>query len=46
MTYYDNLVKEGGKASSCIGCGACMNHCPQHLAIPDLLRQVAGRFDD
>ena len=33
------------KASACIACGACMNHCPQHLEIPDLLTQVAARFD-
>ena len=46
MTYYDNLTKESGKASSCIGCGACMNHCPQHLEIPALLQTVSKRFDD
>ena len=44
-TYYDNQTKEGGAASSCIGCGACRGHCPQHLEIPTLLGQVAARFD-
>ncbi len=44
-TYYDNLTKEGGKASSCIACGACAAHCPQHLDIPALLRDVAKRFE-
>jgi len=46
MTYYDNLTKEGGKASSCIGCGVCAEACPQHLDVPALLRTVANRFDD
>lgn len=46
MTYYDNLTKEGGKASSCIGCGACAEACPQHLDVPALLRTVANRFED
>ena len=45
-TYYDNFTAEGGKASSCIGCGACAEACPQHLDIPALLKTVAGRFDD
>ena len=44
-TYYDNLTKEGGKASSCIACGACAAHCPQHLDIPSLLQDVAKRFE-
>ena len=33
-------------ASACIGCGACASHCPQHLAIPDLLKTVAARFEE
>ncbi len=44
-TYYDNLTKEGGKAASCIACGACAAACPQHLDIPALLQQVAARFE-
>ena len=43
-TYYDNLVKDNNGAAACIGCGACAAHCPQHLDIPALLKDVAGRF--
>ena len=44
-TYYNNITAEGGKASSCIACGACVEACPQHLEIPELLKLVAKRFD-
>ena len=44
-TYYDNLIKDHNGAAACIACGACMNHCPQHLEIPDLLKAVAHRFE-
>lgn len=43
-TYYDNLIKENNGAAACIGCGACAAHCPQHLDIPGLLKDVAARF--
>jgi predicted aldo/keto reductase-like oxidoreductase len=36
-------VLSGGKpglASQCIQCGECMEKCPQHLKIPDLLKAV------
>lgn len=45
FTYYDNATREGGKASACIACGQCVEACPQHLPIPELLRQVADRFE-
>ena len=32
-------------ASTCIACGACAVSCPQHLPIPDLMKQVAEAFD-
>ena len=31
-------------ASMCVRCGACMSHCPQHIAIPDRLEDVRRRF--
>jgi len=32
-------------ASLCTDCGACLEKCPQHLPIPDLLRDVAAEFE-
>ena len=33
-------VQRGDPASSCVGCGACLAKCPQHLDIPGLLAKV------
>jgi predicted aldo/keto reductase-like oxidoreductase len=35
-----------GHASSCIECKKCLEKCPQHLPIPELLKEVSGEFDD
>lgn len=43
--YYNVLTKENGKASACIECRACEEVCPQHLPIPDLLKDVAKTFE-
>jgi len=40
---FDNgyaTLEEGEKASNCVQCGLCMERCPQHLAIPEYLREV------
>ena len=42
--YYDNMIKNTGKASDCIGCRQCENVCPQHLPIVDHLSEVAKYF--
>ena len=42
---YADAVKEGGKASDCIGCGACADACPQHLDIPALMQEAASIFE-
>lgn len=43
--YYNNLILTHGKASQCIGCGKCENHCPQHLPIRKYLKKVAGTLE-
>ena len=44
--YYNNIcLKNGGRASDCIGCGKCEKVCPQHLPIRELLKKVAATFE-
>ena len=42
----DFQVNSRGKAKAieCIQCGACMEVCPQHLEIPDLLEQCVAQL--
>jgi len=42
---YQFLTKEKGKASDCIGCGACEDACPQSLPIRELLTEIAREFE-
>ncbi|MBN2566380.1 MAG: aldo/keto reductase [Candidatus Eisenbacteria bacterium] len=32
-------------ASLCVDCGVCVERCPQNLAIPDLMKDVAAEFE-
>lgn len=43
--YYSNYATHHGKASECIACGQCEEHCPQHLKIMDLLKDVSQLFE-
>ena len=43
--YYGIFTKDRGKASDCIGCGACEDTCPQKLPIRELLKQVKEHFE-
>ena len=42
---YAKKAEERGKASDCIECGLCEGHCPQHLNIRELLKDVAETLE-
>lgn len=42
---YADRIKTSGKASDCIGCGQCEEHCPQHLTIIKHLREAAEELE-
>jgi hypothetical protein len=35
-----------GFASQCVACGECLEKCPQHIRIPEMLEQVATEMED
>lgn len=41
---YYRLLGEPARASSCIGCGECLEKCPQQIAIPEEMEHIAGLF--
>lgn len=43
LGYVWNLSES--RASLCKECGKCEKACPQHLAIPELLKDVSGQFE-
>ena len=44
LNYYGNVTSGRGNAASCMGCGQCEEHCPQHLEIPKLLKDVSSEL--
>ncbi|MBR1648102.1 MAG: aldo/keto reductase [Alphaproteobacteria bacterium] len=43
--YYNNVVKNSGKASQCIHCRNCEKHCPQHIKISEWMNEIAKTFE-
>ena len=42
---YQDMTKDGGAASTCIGCLQCEGECPQHIEITDWLGKIAEAFE-
>jgi len=42
---YQQLTRNAGKPSDCIGCGSCERHCPQHLPIPEIVKRAAEALE-
>lgn len=41
---YKAWIPEESRADKCTRCGVCLSKCPQHIAIPDRLAEVADYF--
>jgi predicted aldo/keto reductase-like oxidoreductase len=37
-----NALAEDKRPSECENCGACKNHCPQNLSIPEFMKEMAA----
>jgi len=42
---YRQIGESAGKASDCIACRSCEEHCPQNLRIADHMKTVAKQFE-
>jgi len=40
------FLEENQRANKCIACNVCVNHCPQQLQIPALLKKCSMVFDE
>lgn len=39
------IRQQSGLASQCVQCGQCLEKCPQHIRIPDMLERVAAEME-
>ena len=42
---YGMETRDGGKASTCIACGVCEEHCPQHIGIIGHMEAAARQLE-
>ena len=38
-------IPDEAQAHNCVACGACMEQCPQHIQIPDLMTEIANAYE-
>ena len=43
---YTMSTPEDKRASNCVGCKSCEQHCPQHIEITKVLAELAERLED
>jgi predicted aldo/keto reductase-like oxidoreductase len=43
--FYFRILNEEQRASHCEECGQCVELCPQHIPIPDMLKEVVREFE-
>jgi predicted aldo/keto reductase-like oxidoreductase len=41
---YNWHVQDSEKANNCIGCSECESHCPQQIAISELMKEIHGKL--
>lgn len=41
----DTMSGNSGYASQCVECGECLEKCPQHIDIPEVLKQVVDELE-
>ncbi len=44
VVYQNAIIPSGSGSNQCAACGICMQHCPQALDIPGLLKKVHAEF--